>query len=641
MKTRKLIGVLIISLLLILLGTTKSNASLYLNNLAFTAQINEDGSMDVVETWNIDISETNTLYKTFKIDTNKYSGLKDISVKEITGGKNRQFTESKYWKYHMDKNYYFGGINQNEEYEIAWGVGLDNSSDTRVYQISYTVTDVIKKYGDCAELYWKFVGEDFEVNANKITGKIKLPKPVQSKEELRVWGHTEYLNGEIYVTDLSTIDFNLNNYKSGNFVEVRLLTPTYVFQNLEYNSNKDKILEIVEDEEKWTAEANRKREKRDNTMKIVSGAISAVITIIGLWVATKINKYKKELEKNKKIVPDIDLDYYRELPDETATPAEACFVLNGTQDVSKILSATILDLTLKGYLKAEQIDKKINIEVLEKDRTSLAEDEKQVLELIEKVRKSKSTGQMENTVITVKDLEKYIEKHPSSFENVKNKLEKIAKDKAQEKGKFDKKVYKQSEKYVAKSIGYSFIPISVAFAMIGTIAYIVGYVDSMIKYILISGIFTIVISIINIIMCSILASRFNGFTQKGVNEKEQWKAFKKYMEDFSLLDEKEVPQLVIWEKYLVYATAFGIAEKVIKQLKIKYPELSSQDTLNNMVLFSVMSGPHGLNPNFISSLNTSTAHMYSSTYSSGSGAGGGFSGGGGGRWPEEVGGGGR
>ena len=36
---------------------------------------NSDGSMDVVETWNIDISDTNTLFKTFKRDSTKYTNI--------------------------------------------------------------------------------------------------------------------------------------------------------------------------------------------------------------------------------------------------------------------------------------------------------------------------------------------------------------------------------------------------------------------------------------------------------------------------------------------------------------------------------------------------------------------------------------
>jgi len=616
---------------MLFISTGKSEAGLYLNNLDFTAQINEDGSMNVVETWDIDISETNTLYKTFEIDKSKYRELKDISVTEITRGTNKAFRETKIWEYHIDKNYYFGGINQDGKYEIAWGVGLDNSSDTRIYLISYTVEDAIKKYGDCAELYWQFVGEDFEVNANSITGIIKLPNHVSSKDEIKVWGHTEYLNGEIYATSTDTVEFNINKYQSGNFVEVRIAMPNYIMATLPYTSTQNKLDSIIAEETAWAEEANAKRAKRDRNMKTIAYSITVIIAGAGIWFSTKIKKYHKALKENPKIVPDM-LDYYRELPDETATPAEAYFVLNKMQDISKTLCATILDLTLKGYLKAEQVDKKIEFEIVEKDRETLPEDEKQVLELLEKACENKEN---EKKIVKMKDLEKYIEKYPGTFEKLKNKIDEISKEKSTHKGKFDKKIAEKAGKYILKLIGYiTAIVATINVTIFGSMyIFVVGDMGGSLKYILLAGLFIGIVLLINIIMCSKLISRFNGFTQKGENEREQWKAFKKYMEDFSLLNEKEVPHLVIWEKYLVYATAFGIADKVIKQLKIKYPELENPDNMNNLVLFSIMSGPNGLNTNFISSLNTSTSHMYSSTYSSGSGSGGGFSGGGGGRRP--------
>ena len=34
------------------------------------------------------------------------------------------------------------------------------------------------------------------------------------------------------------------------------------------------------------------------------------------------------------------------------------------------------------------------------------------------------------------------------------------------------------------------------------------------------------------------------------------------------MNETEVPELILWEQYLIYATAFGISEKVIKALKV-------------------------------------------------------------------------
>ena len=84
-NAKKSIYIAIFSLIFIILGTIKSNAgSLYLNDLKFEAQINADGSMDVTETWDIDIRSTNTLYKTFKTDSSKYSGIENVTVKELT-----------------------------------------------------------------------------------------------------------------------------------------------------------------------------------------------------------------------------------------------------------------------------------------------------------------------------------------------------------------------------------------------------------------------------------------------------------------------------------------------------------------------------------------------------------------------------
>ena len=642
MKTRKLISIFIISLFLILIGSTKSEASLHLNNLDFNVQINEDGSMNVTETWDIDISETNTLYKTFDIDKEKYTAITDFKVEEITNGTIKEFRKTDLWKHHIDENYYFGGINQDGNYEVAWGVNI-TSNAKRKYEISYRVIDAVKKYGDCTELYWQFIGDRFEIKTDKITGTIKLPVPVQNKEELRVWGHTKYLNGEIYATDTRTIEFYLEDYTAKEYVEVRILMPTYVMNNLEFTSLENKEAEILEEEEKEAVAANERRAKRDKQMQITIIAITTIVGLIGLVFINGIRKNIKALKNNPKIEPEVKLDYYRELPDEIATPLEANFILNkGTFDFSKTISATILDLTLKGYIKVEQIDKTINIEILDKDTSELPKDELRVLELLknaEENKRAKEKNEEAKKLLTMKDVEKYIEQKPEKIIKVQGEFEKIAKDVSENKAKYDKKIAKKSETYITKVIGYIFLLIAVVMAVIIGNAVTGEFVPNIIKYALIAGSFTTIVLITNLVLISKLINRFSGFTSKGINEQEQWKAFKKYMEDFSLLDEKEIPHLVIWEKYLIFATAFGIADKVIKQLKIIYPELNEQDTLNNLVLFAAMSNSGVLNTNFISSLNTSTSHMYSSTYSSGSGSGGGFSGGGGGggrRWrPEE------
>src|SRR5665811_1649313 len=57
-------------------------------------------------------------------------------------------------------------------------------------------------------------------------------------------------------------------------------------------------------------------------------------------------------------------------------------------------------------------------------------------------------------------------------------------------------------------------------------------------------------------------------TQTGVNEYTKWKAFKRFLLDFSNMKDYEIPSIVVWEHYLVYAISLGVADKVISKLKL-------------------------------------------------------------------------
>lgn len=54
-------------------------------------------------------------------------------------------------------------------------------------------------------------------------------------------------------------------------------------------------------------------------------------------------------------------------------------------------------------------------------------------------------------------------------------------------------------------------------------------------------------------------------TEYGKYEQNKVLGLKKYIEDFSLLDEKDSLDITLYEKYLVYATAFGIPDKIINK----------------------------------------------------------------------------
>lgn len=55
---------------------------------------------------------------------------------------------------------------------------------------------------------------------------------------------------------------------------------------------------------------------------------------------------------------------------------------------------------------------------------------------------------------------------------------------------------------------------------------------------------------------------------------------KKFLVDFTEMKTKEVPEVHLWKDYMVYASLFGIADKVAKQLKNLVPDIDFQKQFN-------------------------------------------------------------
>ena len=614
-KLKKIISVIFIFLFILLSFTPSAraddNSRLYLNKLKFDINVNKDGSMDVVETWNIDISHVNTLYKTFETDKDKFTSIENVMVKDITA--NREFSQINEEMYHVTKDCYYALKNSKGDFEIAWGVGLDNSYATRTYEISYTVKDAIGKYNDYAELYWQFIGEDFEIDADKITGTITLPSKAETEDNIKVWGHTENLNGEIYVTDTDEVKFQLEDFDAGRYVEVRVLFPTEMVTSSGRMYDKDRYDDVVKEERKWTNQANLRRKWEEIQDDVVATFVIFVVISLCIIFIEKAAKYGKKLSQLTKYVPEQKLDYFRDLPEKDTTPGEAAYILNEpynrfNSSFGKIFSATLLDLKLKDYLdlRVEKVEKKkdkIYIKRLKMSDNNLKPDEKRILEYIYKIKKDKSE-------IEIKELEDYIQKHSAGVEVLIKGCEKDIERQLIKDEILDKK---QKEEF----LNYS--------GLAGV--YYVFAIMTLFWAIPLS-----IVLLVNGLICSSIKKKANVLTQKGVNSKEKWKDLKKNIEDFSLLNEKEVPAIEVWEKYLVYATAFGIADKVLKQLKTIYPNIDELDAVNTSTYMYFM-----YHSNFQTSFSNSISSSISSSYSSATGGGGGFSGGGGGgRRPEEA-----
>ncbi len=70
---------------------------------------------------------------------------------------------------------------------------------------------------------------------------------------------------------------------------------------------------------------------------------------------------------------------------------------------------------------------------------------------------------------------------------------------------------------------------------------------------------------------AVLAMFMSHRTREGAELQAQYVALRNFLKDFSRLNEAPPASVVLWNRFLVLAVVFGIAEEVIAQLKVAVP----------------------------------------------------------------------
>ena len=182
----------------------------------------------------------------------------------------------------------------------------------------------------------------------------------------------------------------------------------------------------------------------------------------------------------------------------------------------------------------------------------------------------------------------------------------------------------KSEFYRTKKYSRIFAILTIIYSIIGIIHLFVynHFINDAFSVYLI----VIIVAIILLIYTTIAKKR----TEKGALEYKKWKAFKQFLKDFGTMDEKSLPEIILWEKYLVYAVVLGCADKLSKTMKIKLENMNVDYTFSfDPITFTNLRIISHTVSSSINSARTYNSSSGGSNWSSGSGGGGGFSSGGG------------
>lgn len=470
---------------------------------------------------------------------------------------------------------------------------------TTAFYLEYTITNVAVKHKDVAELYYNFIGKDFTNELENVEIRLFLPEPDKS---YKVWAHGP-LNGTIYKSkDNKGAVLKCNNIPPKTPIDIRMTyDKDYYVVSLHKNTNVEALPEILSVEKQRAKEANEKRERAKaimGTLKVIAIIYIILFVLLIIYIYIKYDKEYKSTFKGK---------YYRQII-EDYPPEVVGYLMNKTINANA-LNASLLNLIRKKNVTVEKnVDGKKDEYIFKlenKDKVSKSE-EKLIEFLFNFVGDAKT--------FSTKDLKVRAKEHTST-KNLFYEAYTTWKDEV-ETNAIEQEFYIEGGKY--KAIG-------IIYAIIGIALFVFNIwfkINAGILYLMLP------FAIIMFIYTFTLKKR----SVKGNEDYVKWKAFKRYLEDFGRFDEKNVPEVKLWEKLLVYAAVFGIADKVEKSMKNKFDQLYPNYDYNSSSMFlPYYFGYTGFASTINSSITSSlsVAQMSNTQLTSGSGGGGGFSGGGG------------
>lgn len=482
--------------------------------------------------------------------------------------------------------------------------------------ITYTIKDAVVVHNDIAELAWNFIGRDYKEEIDELKIIINLP---DNSNELRVFSHGP-LNGINRIIDKKSVELVNPNVPAYNAVDMRVVFDKRLVSSATKKSNIDGLNNILKVEEKKANEANKLREEareKEEKIRLVTNIFNvvSVFWVVGLIIV--IYKIYKNYDKEYK--SDFNMEYFREIPSEYS-PEIVSYLMYKTIK-QEAFAASILELIRKKILILDEIQTEKNTLFGKKTyagyklsknenykKENISELEETILSLIIDTIGNGNYVYLDQITEYSKDYSN-ARTFMTKYDNWKNKAVMTANI---------EEFYITNTNVRIKAVLYSLIMPLISFISL---------------YISINLGITYLLNIVSFISIIYFCS-FTKRTKKGNDEYKKWNALKNFLNDFGRFQEKEIPEIALWEKYLVYATVFGIADKVQEQIKIKLQNMNYDTTDFTFLYFDNWYFYHTLNKslsNTISSARTTiTQHeIATSSNSSSSGFGGGSSIGGG------------
>ena len=619
----------VVAAILLAIALDDGGADLSYKTLDYDVQVQSNGDLKITQHIDMKLADRSDddgdhpwkqLYQQYTLKESNLANITDISVRNATTGETYQQGDiaipSSYstdeWNREHAGQWYIADVSQggsnpqpfdpakdglvsdntddrSKKIEIGWNIPATTSASSLKFDVTMTMQGVTTAYQDVATFQWEPLGVSNQIPIGKVTGTVTFPDGITADNSW-AWLHTERTS-TTERGDKGSLQFTVHDVRAGDYVDVVAMFDVGATSGVARTRDttiKNGIMEReAQQEQQWRDQQRTKARIRLITWIAiaVAGLILCVIAVVLALRSFDRSQYHG------------DIEYWRDEPEMSpASAAELLYIVDNKHSKtlsSRKMSASVLSLASRGAIaiypgpaamyRGIDMSRSRNPDIAQliSNDPARARDAGKtstivILPVVFDNPQSLALSQSERTALDL--LVKASERIGSPVFDLKQ-MDKNFSDWS--------KGYKYQEKFTnACSSEFSMLGATSAcgggaFAA-GICAAILAFL-SIVYFGVIGNLALVVLISVPMMFASVFALSY--LKLKGLNDNGQRLAgqvvgLKRYMEDFSDFRDRGVADLTLWGRYMVYATAFGISEKAMKQLLKAYPQLADPNWLD-------------------------------------------------------------
>lgn len=556
--------------------------------------IKQDGTANITEIWDVKASGGSEWYK--QINNLGNSNLSNYKV--YMDWNPLQYKE--YWNINAsisEKAGYYGINKTNAGLELCFG---KTDKNRHKFILTYSISNYVFNTNDSQVLYWTLIPSvDLDNFSIEVNSYYSFP------DNLDVWGYG--YKGLAYVKD-GKIKMSNEGKLKNEYVVLLAKFPLNTFTTsnryLDYNTFNDVYENASYGSFKYDYNKNSMKDKINDIMEIIlyfmpivffvffHHIIGFIISLVRVFLSKVKNKYENYVYKDNKKIKKGSVPFFREIPcnNDMFYASFLININNFTYNDSNIIEALILKL----IKDKNMIIKKESVGRIFKRKKLVIEFSESPYfynEYEKKLFLMMKTASKDDNILKLKEFKKWIK---GNYYVILD---------------FQEGIFNDELKKLCNNQQINLVSIEVK--------------RNLWKY-------------------------MNVMDDNIYNDSMKVYGLKRYLEKFSRINTRETIEVHLWDDYLIYASLFGIADKVSKQFRKVNSEILKQEILldyNTMKLVNKMSSElltvfsskeiSTIVNDFVENVRASDGGSgYSSGgggFSSGGGGGGSFGGGGGSR----------